>query len=92
VFVADNIYHTHSVIKYLGSGTKASGLPSVVLKTSVAQTLLREALTIRQLRIEIWAPDAGQGKKAVKFHLDKEVLSERAACWPLLHHFLGISW
>jgi len=82
LFVADNIFHTHSVIKYLGSGTKASGLPSVVLKTSVAHTLLRDALTVRQLRIEIWAPDAGQGKKSVKFHLHKEVLSKLASMLP----------
>ena len=35
--------------------------------------LLRDALTIKQLRVEIWVPEAGQGKKAVKFRLDKEV-------------------
>jgi hypothetical protein len=74
LFVAQNVYHTNSVIKYLGAGGKA-GLPSVILKTSVAHSLLREALTVRQLRVEIWAPDPGQGKKVVKYHLDKEVSS-----------------
>ena len=61
------------MIKYLGSGGRAAGLPSVSLKTSVAHVLLREALTTKQLRVEIWVPEAGQGKKSVKFRLDKEV-------------------
>jgi DNA mismatch repair protein MSH2 len=61
------------VIKYLGLGGRAAGLPSVSLKTSVAHMLLREALTTKQLRVEIWVPEAGQGKKSVKFRLDKEV-------------------
>jgi len=73
LFVAQNVFHTNSVIKYLGSGGRAAGLPSVSLKTSVAHVLLREALTTKQLRVEIWVPEAGQGKKAAKFRLDKEV-------------------
>ena len=72
LFVAQQVYHTNSVIKQLGSGG-SGGLPSVVLKTTVAHNFLRECLTIRQLRVEIWVPDVGQGKKCVKFHLDKEV-------------------
>lgn len=47
-------------------------MPSVALKVSVAQTLLREALTTKQLRVEIWVPEPGQGKKQTKFRLDKE--------------------
>jgi DNA mismatch repair protein MSH2 len=35
--------------------------------------LLREALTVKQLRVEIWVPEPGQGKKCSKFRLDKEV-------------------
>lgn len=73
LFVAQHVYHTNSVIKYLGVGGRTAGLPSVILKTSVAHTLLREALTAKQLRVEIWVPDSGQSKKSVKFHLDKEV-------------------
>ncbi|PPR07413.1 LOW QUALITY PROTEIN: hypothetical protein CVT26_013729 [Gymnopilus dilepis] len=71
-FIAQHVYHTNSVIKYLGTGGRSAGLPSVTLKTSVAHMLLRDALTIKQLRVEIWVPEAGQGKKAVKFRLDKE--------------------
>ncbi|KAF5380061.1 hypothetical protein D9615_006117 [Tricholomella constricta] len=72
LFVAQHTYHTNSVIKYLGAGGRAAGLPSVTLKVSVAQMLLREALTVKQLRVEIWEPEPGQGKKCTKFHLDKE--------------------
>jgi DNA mismatch repair protein MSH2 len=43
------------------------------LKTSVAQTTLREALTTKQLKIEIWVQEAGAGKKSAQFKLDKEV-------------------
>ncbi|KAF7335971.1 DNA mismatch repair protein 2 [Mycena sanguinolenta] len=72
LFVATNVFHTQSVIKYLGSGGRAAGLPCVSLKASVAQTLLRDALTSKQLRVEIWVPESGQGKKCTKFRLDKE--------------------
>ncbi|PPQ65114.1 hypothetical protein CVT24_003005 [Panaeolus cyanescens] len=70
-FVAQHVFHTNSVIKYLGLGGKSAGLPSVILKNSVAHVLLRDALTTLQLRIEIWTPEAGQGKKCSKFQLDK---------------------
>lgn len=73
LFVAQHTYRTNSVIKYLGVGRRTTGLPSVSLKTSVAQMLLREALTVKQLRVEIWVPEPGQGKKCSKFRLDKEV-------------------
>ncbi|KAF9459138.1 DNA mismatch repair protein [Collybia nuda] len=72
LFVAQHTYHTNSVIKYLGAGGRASGLPTVFLKVSLAQVLLREALTVKQLRVEIWVPEPGQGKKFAKFRLDKE--------------------
>jgi len=73
LFAATHIYHTNSVIKYIGSGGRGGGLPSVSLKTSVAQMLLREALTTRQLRVEIYEPETGQNRKGTKFRLDKEV-------------------
>ncbi|KZT28144.1 DNA mismatch repair protein [Neolentinus lepideus HHB14362 ss-1] len=70
LYVASHVFRTNSVIKYLGGSGKA--IPSVSLKESVAKTFLREALTSRQLRIEIWEPEAGQGKKPTKFRLAKE--------------------
>jgi DNA mismatch repair protein MSH2 len=72
-YVATHVFRTNSVIKYLGVGGKAAGLPSVTLSESVATTFLRDALTTKQLRVEIWKPEPGQGKKASKFRLDKEV-------------------
>ncbi|KAG6821133.1 hypothetical protein H0H93_006472 [Arthromyces matolae] len=72
LFVAQHTYHTNSVIKYIGVGGRAGGLPTVALKTTVAQTLLREALTAKQLRVEIWEPEPGQGKRCAKFRLEKE--------------------
>ncbi|KAJ7598643.1 DNA mismatch repair protein [Mycena floridula] len=68
-YVATHIFHTNSVIKMLGQGAKR--LASVALKTSLAQMLLREALTSKQLKVEIWESVPGQ-KKSTKFTLDKE--------------------
>lgn len=61
-FVATHVYHTLSVIKQLGKGKDS--LPSVTLSSTVAKIFLREALTTRQLRIEIWGPEGGKGKNA----------------------------
>ncbi|KAJ6491405.1 muts domain V-domain-containing protein [Mycena vitilis] len=72
LYVATHTFRTQSVIKYLGHGGRAAGLPCVNLKTSVAQTLLRDCLTSKQLRVEIWVPESGQGKRCTKFRLDKE--------------------
>ncbi len=70
LYVATHVFRTNSVIKYLGG---RAGLPSVTLSESLAKSFLRDALTSKQLKVEIWAPEAGQGKKATKFVLDKEV-------------------
>lgn len=73
LFVATHVFRTQSVLKYLGSGGKASGgLPSVSMSNNVATAFLRDALTARQLRIEIWAPESGSSKKSAKFKLEKE--------------------
>ncbi len=60
------------MIKYLGVGGR-NGLASVTLSAASAKTFLRDALTTKQLKIEIWSPEAGQAKRATKFKLDKEV-------------------
>ncbi|KAI0032586.1 DNA mismatch repair protein [Vararia minispora EC-137] len=70
LYVAQHVYHTNSVLKYLGN--KSSGLPSVTLRPSLATSFLRDALTSKQLRVEVWAPESGSGKKVSKFVLDKE--------------------
>ncbi|KAI0342296.1 DNA mismatch repair protein [Trametopsis cervina] len=71
LYIAAHVYHTNTVIKYLGPGGK-SGLASVTLSANSAKTFLRDALTTKQLKIEIYVPEAGQGKRATKFTLDKE--------------------
>ncbi|THH01168.1 hypothetical protein EW026_g1487 [Hermanssonia centrifuga] len=71
LYIAANLYHTNTVIKYLGVGGR-NGLASVTLSAASAKTFLRDALTTKQLKIEIWSPEAGQAKRATKFKLDKE--------------------
>lgn len=90
-YIAQHVYHTNSVLRYLGQGGRVAGLASVSMKASVAQTFLREALTTKQLRVEIWAPEPGQGKKSSKFKLDKEV--NRFVSFQCSTHFwrIGIS-
>lgn len=57
-------------------GRKDALLPYVTISTVVAKNFLREALTAKQLRVEIWAPEAGSGgKKNMKFVLSKKVRS-----------------
>jgi hypothetical protein len=81
LYVAQHVYHTKSVLKYLGAGGKTAGLPSVTLRPTVATSFLREALTSRQLKVEIWIPEAGHGKKVSKFKLDKEVRLEHLSSY-----------
>ncbi|PBK98891.1 DNA mismatch repair protein [Armillaria gallica] len=71
LYAATHVFHTNSVIKYLGAGGRTVGLPYVSLKVSIAQMLLREALTTKQLRVEIWEPES-QGRKCSKYRLEKE--------------------
>lgn len=72
LYVATHVFRTNSVLKYLGAGGRTAGLPSVTLNHTLGHTFLREALTVKQLRVEIWVPAPGQGRKASKFVLQKE--------------------
>ncbi|KAG8990133.1 MutS-like protein, partial [Tulasnella sp. 427] len=67
-YVAANVFKTNSIIKYLG---KKDQLASVVLSTTVAKTFLRDALTVKQLRVEIWSAEGGK-KSGAKFNLTKQ--------------------
>ncbi|EPS97986.1 hypothetical protein FOMPIDRAFT_1127467 [Fomitopsis schrenkii] len=71
LYVATHLFRTNTVLKYWGPGGK-NGLPTVHMNEGQAKGFLREALTARQLKVEIWVPEAGQGKRATKFKLDKE--------------------
>lgn len=68
-FIAQEVYRTNSVIKSLGK--KAAPLPSVTLSSTLAKEFLRDALTIKQLKIEIWVPEGGK-KSAAKFELSRQ--------------------
>ncbi|KAF8310100.1 putative DNA mismatch repair protein MSH2 [Clavulina sp. PMI_390] len=71
IYIANHVYRTHSVIKHMGR--KDALLPYVTLSQVVAKNFLREALTAKQLRIEIWTPEPGAGnKKTSKFQLSKK--------------------
>ncbi|KAG8759835.1 MutS-like protein [Serendipita sp. 396] len=68
-YIAQEVYHTSSVIKLLGS--KSAPLPSVTLSITLAKEFLRDALSVKQLRIEIWIPEGGK-KSASKFVLNRQ--------------------
>ncbi|KAF9508136.1 hypothetical protein BS47DRAFT_1398014 [Hydnum rufescens UP504] len=69
IYVANQIFRTHSVIKHWGK--KNNSLSTVNLSHTVAKTFLREALTAKQLRIEIWVPEGGK-KNPSKFQISKK--------------------
>ncbi|KAJ8463638.1 hypothetical protein ONZ45_g17509 [Pleurotus djamor] len=70
LYAATHVFHTNSAIKHLGVGAKT--VPSVILRPNLATMLLRDSLTSKQLRVEIWVPEPGQAKGKKKFMLDKE--------------------
>jgi len=82
-YVATHVFRTNSVLKYLGAGGKAGGLPSVTLSHTLAHSFLRDALTSKQLRVEIWVPAPGQGRKASKFVVEKEASKQKKEVLPL---------
>ncbi|KAG0289078.1 MutS-like protein [Linnemannia gamsii] len=55
-FIAQHVYKTTSVIKYLG-GDVTTGVPSCTLSRTTCETFLRDALLNRQMRVEIWAAE-----------------------------------
>lgn len=70
--VAENVYHTTTVLKQLGAKGNKKGLSSCTLSRAVAIHFLREALTSRQLRIEIYAPSSSSSAKtSAAWVLDK---------------------
>ncbi|EJD43340.1 DNA mismatch repair protein [Auricularia subglabra TFB-10046 SS5] len=66
-FVALHVFRTTQVVKVLGKGMRK--LNSVVLRPVLAKSFLREALTARQMRIEIWGIE---DKKANKWALQRQ--------------------
>ncbi len=83
LLIANTVYKTTNVIKYLGAGSSskasssshgatARGLPSLTLSMALAKGFLREALTAKQMRIEIWESE-GSKKGGNRWVLGKEV-------------------
>ena len=72
LFVADTVFKTQSVLKYLGKKSDQGGLPSCTLSVSAAKSFLRDALTAKQLRIEIWAPNEGTGRRSGAWQISKQ--------------------
>ncbi|CAH7676893.1 DNA mismatch repair protein MSH2 [Phakopsora pachyrhizi] len=68
--VATQFYRTNTVLRFIGSmpGSKA-GLPSCSLTKSAAITFLRECLTSRQLRIQIYRSDQPSSKNSTSWSL-----------------------
>lgn len=62
LYVADTVFKTKSVLRYLGGKSREDiGLPSCSLSLTAAKSFLRDALTTKQLRVEIWASTSGDG-------------------------------
>lgn len=68
VLVAATVYKTQSVLKILGKGKDA--VPSCTLNMTAGKNFLREALTSKQLKIEIWG---GGTTKKLSWTLEKQV-------------------
>ena len=58
MWVAQNVYRTITIIKYLGHSDPKRALPSATLSQTVFSNFLRDALMTRNLRIEIWTTEA----------------------------------
>jgi DNA mismatch repair protein MSH2 len=78
VFIATQHFKTQTVLKHFGkpSTSEPLGLPSVTLTHAGAITFLRDALTTKQLRIEIFIQErgggGGTGNSSYKWKLSKE--------------------
>jgi hypothetical protein len=74
--VAATVYKTQSVLKILGKGKDA--IPSCTLNMTAGKNFLREALTSKQLKVEIWG---GGTSKKHSWTLEKQVSGR--TCWTL---------
>ncbi|KAI8058111.1 muts domain V-domain-containing protein [Syncephalis plumigaleata] len=68
LYVADTLYKTTGVLKYLG-GNITTGIPSCTLSKVTAESFLRDLLTRLQYRVEIWATES---KKNQSWYLSKQ--------------------
>lgn len=80
ILIADQVYKTTNVLKYLGSrkaagsssSSNARGLPSVTISMTLAKAFLRDCLTSKQMRVEIYEPEDGaRAKNNARWQLAK---------------------
>ncbi|KAL7422721.1 MSH2 protein [Cryptotrichosporon argae] len=70
LLIADQVFKTTNVIKYLGRPSRSSGassskgLPSVTISMALAKAFLRDCLTTKQMRVEIYEAESGAGGRA----------------------------
>ncbi|OCF39837.1 DNA mismatch repair protein MSH2 [Kwoniella heveanensis CBS 569] len=64
LLIANEVFKTTNVLRYLGSpraststSTASRGLPSVTISLALTKAFLREALTSKQMRVEIYTPE-----------------------------------
>ncbi|GMK54432.1 hypothetical protein CspeluHIS016_0110180 [Cutaneotrichosporon spelunceum] len=76
LLIADQVYKTTNVLKYLGSRkagqSNSRGLPSVTISMTLAKAFLRDCLTSKQMRVEIYEPEEGaRAKNNARWQLAK---------------------
>ncbi|GAA6064732.1 hypothetical protein JCM10212_000403 [Sporobolomyces blumeae] len=77
IYIATHHFKTQTVVKHFGRPSpdlgEPLGLPAVSLSHAVAQAFLRDALTTKQLRIEIYSNEKGSSSSSsFRWKLDKE--------------------
>lgn len=69
-YVATQFYRTNTVLRLIGSkSSQDPGLPSCSLSKTGAITFLRDCLTSRQMRIQIYKPDSATSKNSSSWSL-----------------------
>ncbi|KAJ3021764.1 MutS-like protein [Thoreauomyces humboldtii] len=61
LYVAQNVYKTSTVIKYLGD--ERNGIPSCTLSKLNTTSFLRDLLLVRLYRVEIWSSEGRKGSQ-----------------------------
>ncbi|KAI8846497.1 Msh2 protein [Chytridium lagenaria] len=65
IFVAETVYKTASVLKYMGgSSDSRTSLPYCSISKLNAISLIRDLLLVKQKKVEIWESEGNRGKNA----------------------------
>ncbi|KAJ3096621.1 MutS-like protein [Phlyctochytrium bullatum] len=70
IYVAETVYKTSSVLKYMGSGN--SSIPYCSISKLNAISLIRDLLLIKHKKVEIWEADGTRTKNASNFRLGRK--------------------